>query len=74
MLSAVPEKRKLGAMVGVLVDLPMVELRGLNGLPRRKQSPPLFSQPGIRCELAMLVDPRRKRRKAALRLYLRGIS
>jgi hypothetical protein len=75
MLVAIPEERELRLVVGVLVDLAVIELGDADGLRRFEEHSPLSAEPRIRREIPVLGDPGGERRGrhavAALRLQLR---
>jgi hypothetical protein len=56
-LSALPDERELGLVIGVFVDLSMIELGGADRLRWFEQRSPLFAQLRIGGELTMLGDP-----------------
>ena len=62
-LGARAQEGELWLVVGVLVDLAVIELGGADYLRGFDDGSPLFAKPHVRRQIAMLRNPRRERRR-----------
>jgi len=60
-LVASTEEGELGLVVGILVDLAVIELGGADNLRWPEELSSLLAEPGVGCEIPMLRDPGRER-------------